>query len=205
MGRFIDLTGQTFGRLTAEKRVGTTSNGGTAIWQCRCACGNTAEVTSSHLRQRPSEVKSCGCHKPHRSHGHTTRGKVTAEYRAWTDAKSRCFNPNVWSWPLYGGRGISMAPEWVDSFEAFLQYIGPKPGPKHSLDRWPNPDGPYAPGNVRWATQQEQVNNSRVARPNGICRNGHDTRVTGLYSMGRCKVCTRNAERARSRRTQTAA
>jgi hypothetical protein len=51
---------------------------------------------------------------------------------------------------------------WSDSAKAFLDYMGRKPTPKHTVDRFPNPDGNYEPGNVRWATKSEQSSNRRL-------------------------------------------
>lgn len=85
------------------------------------------------------------------------------EHRAWVHMKQRCLNPRKKEFPHYGGRGITVFPGWVNSFIAFYTYIGPKPSPSHSLDRI-DVDKGYEPGNVRWATQQEQVENTRVAR-----------------------------------------
>ena len=84
------------------------------------------------------------------------------EWRAWLNAKQRVTNPKDPRWPNYGGRGIRMCQEWLDSFEAFLSYIGPRPDGT-SLDRINN-DGNYEPGNVRWATAAEQRRNQRRQR-----------------------------------------
>lgn len=72
-------------------------------------------------------------------------------------AKTRCFDPNNAHFDRYGGRGIAMCKEWRHDFAAFLAHVGPKPTPQHSLDRWPNNDGNYEVGNVRWATRKEQA------------------------------------------------
>jgi hypothetical protein len=56
----------------------------------------------------------------------------------------------------YGGRGIKFL---FTSFEQFLAELGPRPSGM-SLDRIEN-DGNYEPGNVRWATRSEQVQNRR--------------------------------------------
>lgn len=68
----------------------------------------------------------------------------------------RCTNPNSDAWKYYGGRGVTVHLEWRASFEAFMQDVGRRISPSHSIDRHPNPDGNYEPGNVRWATPREQ-------------------------------------------------
>lgn len=89
--------------------------------------------------------------------------KITPERAAWADMKTRCFNSRHPSYKNYGGRGITVCERWL-VFEAFLSDIGPRPSPEHSLDRFPNNDGDYKPGNVRWATYIEQQNNRRDTR-----------------------------------------
>lgn len=84
----------------------------------------------------------------------------TPEFHAWVNAKRRCHNPRSQMYPHYGARGIEMCQEWRDSFEAFYQYVGPRPTNWHSLERIDN-DGNYEPGNVRWATKSEQSINQR--------------------------------------------
>ena len=85
-----------------------------------------------------------------RTHGHTN--PKSHEYRAWVNMRSRVKSEH----PRYGGRGIKVCPQWQTSFESFLADVGLAPTPKHTLDRYPNNDGDYEPGNVRWATRHEQ-------------------------------------------------
>lgn len=78
--------------------------------------------------------------------------------------RRRCNYADHVSYKHYGGRGISVYPEWdnsEDGFERWLAYIGPAPSPLHTLDRFPDNDGNYEPGNVRWATAKEQRANQR--------------------------------------------
>jgi hypothetical protein len=83
------------------------------------------------------------------------------EYKTWAKIKQRCHNPKDANYFRYGARGIAMCPKWRNNFEAFFADVGLRPSPSHSLDRFPNNDGGYEPGNVRWATITEQANNKR--------------------------------------------
>lgn len=88
----------------------------------------------------------------------------TPEFHAWTALKGRCLNPRNGSYHRYGGRGIKVSPLWVDDFMRFLSDVGLRPSPKHSIDRYPDNDGDYEPGNVRWATVMEQSRNRSTNR-----------------------------------------
>ena len=95
--------------------------------------------------------------------GKTHGMRKSLEYASWAAMKTRVFNKNVASYKDYGGRGITICPEWVNSFPAFLAAVGPRPTPKHTLER-KDTNGNYEPGNVRWATRTEQMRNMRRNR-----------------------------------------
>lgn len=95
-------------------------------------------------------------------HGQNPRSGETSEYRIWCGLKYRCYNKNCKEYYLYGGRGITICDEWFNSFQRFFDDMGKKPSSKHSLDRYPNQNGNYEPGNCRWATSMEQGRNKRT-------------------------------------------
>lgn len=81
-------------------------------------------------------------------------------YITWQAMKRRCHHKNAANYGRYGARGISVCKEWLESFEAFVAHVGMPPSQKHSIDRINN-SGNYEPGNVRWATAQQQADNRR--------------------------------------------
>jgi hypothetical protein len=102
------------------------------------------------------------------THGMTRGGRGSRrphlpEYNSWHGATQRCSNRNNPKYKDYGGRGIKVCERWLgrDGFKNFLTDMGYKPSPQHSLDRFPNKNGNYEPGNCRWATPLQQGNNKR--------------------------------------------
>lgn len=156
MPNLIDLTGQAFGLLTVLRRGDNALNAAkTRRWWCACACGAERLISGGDLRR--GHTRSCGCGHPSANPDSPSN---TAEYRIWRGIINRCENPKVKGFLEYGGRGIRVAPEWRRDFGAFLAHIGPRPSRAHSVDRIKT-NGDYAPGNVRWATPRQQVNNRR--------------------------------------------
>jgi len=102
-------------------------------------------------------------HKTNIRHGASIGGS-TPEYQCWTDIKTRCLKKTSKAYPYYGGRGITICEKWKNDFSAFLADVGERPSPKHTIDRFPDNDGNYEPGNVRWATRAEQIHNRRNTR-----------------------------------------
>lgn len=85
------------------------------------------------------------------------------EHRVWVGMKQRCNNPKKKDYKWYGAKGVKVCQEWMDSFSSFLEHVGRRPSPHHTIDRI-NVDGNYEPGNVMWATMEEQINNTTVVR-----------------------------------------
>lgn len=125
----------------------------------RCQCG--AEVRVAQSRVRNGYTKSCGClAREVSSRVSTTHGmKGSPEYSSWQAMKARCLDPGNKDYPRWGGRGVTIHPDWIVSFEAFFAHIGRRPKGT-TLDRIDNRRG-YEPGNVRWATPTQQQRNRR--------------------------------------------
>jgi hypothetical protein len=132
-------------------------------WKCQCECGNVRDLDQSlliHFR-----THSCGCyHSEQTIKRNTTHGKAhTPEYQVWAGAIARCYNEKKKAYPYYGGRGITVCAGWRNSFEKFYADMGPRPTPKHTLERKDN-DGNYSKKNCVWDTRLAQARNTRQVK-----------------------------------------
>lgn len=172
------IIGERFGKLTVLSYGQWI--GRTRTYVCKCDCGNKITLVRGWLTS--GNRVSCGCMTrrqadeiarvqrglpkrdaddvkptPKPDDPRWRRTKVP-EYRTWISMKTRCSGNGA-----YVPKGITVCQRWIDSFEAFYADMGPKPTPKHSIDRI-NTRGNYEPGNCRWATATEQARNTIKSR-----------------------------------------
>ncbi len=130
---------------------------------CECGCGQATKMITPR-ESSPGHGYIAGQYRRF-VHGHNANVpnpvRSQKEYAAWSRMKHRCYNPNNPNFHNYGGRGISVCHQWMDSFDIFKRDMGDRPSDSHSLDRI-NSNGNYEPSNCRWATSLEQVRGRRV-------------------------------------------
>ena len=177
------------------------SGGIETFWLCVCDCGTFRPVSSSSLVGHTST--RCTHHPSVIIHGHSRRGNKSIEYQTWNNMIERCYHPSHVGYQYYGARGIKVCDRWRNSFQSFLEDMGPKPKGL-SLDRINN-DGNYEPSNCRWATQAEQLYNRRPYKVVTHCKRGHllspdNTYIDPTHHKRRCKICVRASQKISERK-----
>lgn len=168
----VDLTGKQFGRLTVIRKAEPIKFRDGHIkhrWECLCECGKTSLVRTDYLLQ--GRTKSCGCYQSDMTiEGSKTHGMSnTRLYAVWAGMKERTSTPSCAGYENYGGRGIRVCDEWMNSFEKFYNwaiangYDENAPRGMCTIDRI-DVNGDYEPGNCRWVDMKTQNNNRRPAQ-----------------------------------------
>lgn len=157
--KLIDLTGHRFGRLVVIDQA--PNRGNRVMWNCICDCGNRAIVNGGKLRS--GHTRSCGCLLKDTVSDlfSTHRETNTPLYRMWYNMKVRCNYPKSDHYRFYGARGITVCPEWEDSYEAFRDWAvesGYVDG--LTIERKDNDKG-YNPDNCRFIPMRNQFYNTR--------------------------------------------
>lgn len=144
----LNLRGEIYGRLTVLEPTAKRA-GNSLVWKCKCRCGNqAAEISARDLRS--GVRRGCGA----------CADSIHPLYSIWRGMISRCENSTSPGYKDYGGRGITICERWRKDFLNFVEDVGERPANFYSIDR-KDVNGNYEPGNVRWATPDEQANNKR--------------------------------------------
>lgn len=152
-----DLSGKTFGKLFVVERDPDKKS--RPYWLCKCECGTIVSVKGSSLSG--GLTNSCGCLRHTTIHGDSVGGKRTRLQRIYHTMISRCTNINSTGYNNYGGRGISVCHQWLNSYMDFKQWaLANGYVDNLSIDRI-DTNGDYEPNNCRWSTKAEQNNNKR--------------------------------------------
>lgn len=150
------MIGKKFGKLTVIEECRERAKGNHILYRCLCECGNYCNVRGYDLRHE--KTRSCGCLIK-------THGKSHSKlYDKFISMKRRCYDAKRKDYQYYGARGIQVCDEWLNDFQAFYDWAinnGYRDG--LTIDRINN-DGNYEPSNCRWATMEQQNNNTRLTK-----------------------------------------
>ena len=157
MNKKVEI-GKKYGKLTVLEDLHKVNSKRYKLYLCQCDCSNVCEKSSIAITKQ--KCPNCGCIGNRHFKHHMSD---TPEHKIWLDMKQRCLNKNNKRYMSYGGRGIKVCQRWLDDFMNFYNDMGERPSQKHSIDRIDNNED-YCPENCRWATPEEQVQNSSKSK-----------------------------------------
>ena len=179
----MNMVGKKYHRLFIVRFTGMVNN--QSIFLCKCDCGIEKEIIGSCIKR--GLIKSCGCiRKETTKRLHTKHGESkTKFYKVWSHMIQICTMPTIKEYPRYGGRGIFVCKEWLESYLAFKKDVYDGYSEGLELDRKDNNDG-YYKENVRWVTHKQNNNNKRsnsYLEINGVIKTAMEwSEIYGLNS-----------------------
>lgn len=162
-----DLTGLVFGKLTAIQFEYMRKSH--SYWLYRCECGVEKIIRSNIVTAK--QTVSCGCYHIEQMTSHGLNKHPL--YSVWNSMNQRCYNPGQFGYPEYGGRGISVEPEWrgEEGIKQFIEDMFPSYQEGLTLERI-DVNLNYSKQNCKWAGYSEQGYNRRKAKNNKTGKTG---------------------------------
>jgi hypothetical protein len=156
-----NIIGEVYGYLTVVAEAGRTKHN-KRIVECNCKCGAvgvTRELEKLRIAKKGGRISSCSCYLREIETTHGDSKSIT--YQSWHSMIRRCNDPSCKAYPKYGGSGITVCDRWLD-YENFKADMGERPSRDYQIDRYPNREGNYEPGNCKWRTRKQNCNNTRT-------------------------------------------
>lgn len=128
VSRVKDITGVTFGSLTAIKVSHKDETSRTIYWLYSCVCGAEhvarGNVITHQSKKGDPELPSCGCIELSRKtkHGFRKANDTHPTYKVWRSMVNRCYNPNTSGYEWYGGVGVTVCDEWKNNPALFCAW-----------------------------------------------------------------------------------
>ena len=107
------------------------------------------------------KAKGCGCFESKQTRNNYKHGETdTKLYYVWCTIKNRCLNSKSEDYKNYGGRGITICPEWTNDYIKFRDWALSN-GYKEGLQIHREDDENYEPNSCKWVTSAENNRHKR--------------------------------------------